>query len=133
MAERGHGSKTRKWEESIAALLQYSTVKEAAQAVGIHENTLLKFMQMDEFNEKYKAARQTVLSAATGRLQGIVGDAVNTLHSVMVEDESPASSRVSAARCVLEMSVKFIETEQILDRLEKIEAIVNERGVIRSA
>ena len=121
MAEGGHGSKSRRMEEAVAALLDCRSVKEAAAAVGMHENTLLRWMSEPTFEAMYKDTRRQVLNAAIGRLQGFVSVAVQTLHDVMVDGEAPSSSRVSAARAVLEMAGKFIETEIIIERLERVE------------
>ena len=118
----GHGLKTRRWDEAVAALLSCATIKEAAKAAQIGENTLLRLMQNPEFAALYKEARQAVLGAAMSRLQAISCEAVETLRTVMVDSESPSSSRVSAARCVLEMTAKFVENEEILSRLEALES-----------
>lgn len=132
MAEKGHGLKIHKWDEFIAALLSSVSVKQAAESVGIHENTLLKTMQNAEFMERYKAARQTVLNAAVTRMQAITGEAVEALREVLTETdilgrrEAPANARVSAARCILEMSCRFLESEEILTRLAALEKAVED-------
>ena len=118
----GHGLKIRRWDEAVAALLSCATIREAAKVAQIGENTLLRLMQNPEFAVLYKKARQDVLSAAMSRLQAISCEAVETLRIVMADKESPSSSRVSAARCVLEMTAKFVENEEILVRLETLES-----------
>ena len=56
-----------------------------------------------------------------GRLQALVGTAVETLNEIMIDTDAPTSSRVASARAVLEMAGKFIETEIIIERLERVE------------
>ena len=132
MAEGGHGSKARRMEEAVAALLDCRSVKEAAAAVGMHENTLLRWMSEPAFEAMYKDARRQVLNAAIGRLQGLVSVAVQTLHDVMVDGEAPSSSRVSAARATLETAIKLAEVQELAERLEAVEKQLD-GGARRSA
>ena len=119
----------RKTDEVIAALMSNSTVKAAASSLGLHENTVLGYLKDEAFMAAYVDVRRSVLSVAMARLQASVGQAVETLNTIMVDEESPSSSRVSAARCILEMSAKFVEHEEIIVRLEALEAIIEKRAV----
>ena len=117
----GHGDKSRKQDEAIAALLTYPTLREAAAAAHIGLTTLVRMMERPDFDAAYKQARKQVISAAVGRLQALVGTAVETLNEIMIDTDAPTSSRVASARAVLEMAGKFIETEIIIERLERVE------------
>src|SRR5258708_37801531 len=56
---KGHGAKfSRKKDEAIAALLSQRNVEEAARTIGIGANTLLRWMQVPEFQVAYRAARR---------------------------------------------------------------------------
>jgi hypothetical protein len=60
---KGHGTKfARKKEEAIAALMSHRTLEEAARAVGVATNTLLRWQQDPEFDAALRMARR----AATG-------------------------------------------------------------------
>ena len=49
---KGHGAKFgRKKEEAIAALLSSKSVEDAARAIGINANTLLRWLEVPEFRE----------------------------------------------------------------------------------
>ena len=62
---KGHGAKFgRKQEEAIAALLTQRNIDEAAKAVGIATNTLLKWMKLPEFQTAYREARRAAFGAS---------------------------------------------------------------------
>jgi hypothetical protein len=121
-------SKNKRWEVAISALLGCPSIRLAAEKAKIAENTLLNWMQITEFAEQYRQARQAVLNASIARLQAITSDAVQTLHDVMLDGNSPASSRVSSAKSVLEMAVKSRELEEFEIRISELEKQLKEKG-----
>ena len=59
----GHGEKlSRKAELFIVALLTQPTVTAAAQTIGVSEATARRWLQREEFQERYREARQEALS-----------------------------------------------------------------------
>jgi transposase-like protein len=91
---KGHGSKFgRKKEEAIAALLTSRSVEDAAHAIGIGINTLLRWMQIPEFEAAYRQARRAAVSQATARLQQNSGAAAATILKIMVDPNTAASHR----------------------------------------
>ena len=91
---------------------------------GLHENTVLRLMKQPEFQDQYRQARQELLQSTLNKLQELSSQAVATLSVVMAAQKSPASAKVSAARTVLEMQLRLIETADILQRLAVIEGRV---------
>src|SRR5579871_145181 len=120
--KKGHGSKfARKREEAIAALLTQRNTEDAAKAVGIAPNTLLKWMKDEEFDRAYRAARRAVFSQSVARLQQAAPAAATTLLKTMVDASTPHSVRVRAAECILNHSMKAIELEDIEARIANLE------------
>ena len=112
---KGHGAKyARKQEEAIAALLTQRNIDEAAKAVGIAPNTLLKWTA-------YREARRLAFRQSVARLQQASGAAVSTLLKIMVDATAPHSTRVRAADSVLDHAAKAIEIEDIEGRLSNLE------------
>ena len=67
---RGHGAKFgRKKEQAIVALLSHPTLEQAARAVGVNPNTLLRWQKEPEFEKAYREARWAAFSQAVARLQ----------------------------------------------------------------
>jgi transposase-like protein len=118
----GHGAKFgHKKEQAIAALLSYRSVEEAARAVGISANTLLRWTKEPEFTTAYGEARLTVFSQSIGRLQLASGAAVSTVLKIMLDPNVPAGTRLRAAEVVLEQAARAGEMEDIEDRVAKLE------------
>jgi hypothetical protein len=122
---KGHGTQfNRKMDEAIAALLTQRNTEEAAKLVGISPSTLLSWMKQPEFDEAYRQARRAAFGQSISRLQQAAGAAVTTLLKVMIDPNSPASTRVRAADSVLDHAAKAIEIEDIQVRLAALEQSV---------
>jgi transposase-like protein len=119
---KGHGSKFgRKKEAAIVALLTQRNIDEAARAIDVATNTLLKWMKLPEFQAAYREARRAAHGQSIARLQQATSAAVSTLLKVMVDASTPASTKVRAADSVLDHSAKAIEIEDIEVRVAELE------------
>jgi transposase-like protein len=57
---KGHGTKFGlKKEDAVIALLTNRNIEEAAKAIGIAPNTLLRWMKEPEFQKEYREARRS--------------------------------------------------------------------------
>ena len=118
----GHGTKFgRKKEAAIAALLSQRNIEDAARVAAIGTNTLLRWMQVPEFQTAYRKARRDAVSQSTARLQQATGAAASTLLKIMVDQNTPASTRVRAAECVMNHAMRGIELEDIEARVSELE------------
>ena len=118
----GHGTKFgRKQEEAIAALLTQKNLEEAARSVGVAPKTLLRWMQVPEFEKAYCEARRAAFRQSIARLQQASSAAVTTLLKVMIEQGTPPSTKVRAADSILDHSAKSIELEDIEARVVELE------------
>lgn len=125
----GHGEKiTRKQEAAISALLSEPSIAQAAKKAGVSAGTLRNWLKDENFHAAWLAARRAVVSQAVTRIQSACGEAVETLRTVMVDGESPAGSRVSAARTVLETAIKAVELEDLATRVQALEAVIGKSG-----
>ena len=122
----GHGAKfDHKKEQAIAALLFHRNVEEAARAVGISSNTLLRWLKDPEFDAAYREARRAASRESIARLQDALGAAVTTVLKIMVDSNVPAGTRLRAAEIVLDQATKAIEIEEIDERVTELERAVN--------
>ena len=118
----GHGAKfDQKMGQAITALLSHRSVDEAARAVGISPNTLLRWMKEPEFEAALQEARRMAFSQAIGRLQDAGGAAVTTVLKMMLDPKTPAGTRLRAAEVVLEQGTKATDMEALEDRMAKLE------------
>ena len=117
-----HGEKlSRKKEDAIAALLTCKTVAEAAEVASIGQNTLFRWLRMEDFKTAYRNARKEVVAQAIAQIQNGLSDAVKTLTDIMKDNKAPASARVAAGKIMLDMAIRAIETEDLEARITKIE------------
>jgi hypothetical protein len=118
----GHGAKLgHKKEAAIVALLSHRSIEDAARAVDIAPKTLMRWLKEPEVSAAYREARRIAFSQSVARLQQASSAAVSTLLKVMVDPNSPASTRVRAADSVLNHSAKAIEIEDIEARVAELE------------
>jgi hypothetical protein len=118
----GHGAKFgRKKEEAIIALLTQRNTEEAARAIGIGSATLLRWLQIPEFQAAFRAAKWAAYSQSIARLHQMSSAAVSTLGKVMVDPGTPSATKVRAADSILNHTIKAIETENLEARLSELE------------
>jgi hypothetical protein len=119
----GHGSRLpHKEEAAILALLAEPTVAKAAEAVGVSPETLWRWLRLPEFKARYHEARREALNVGLTRLQGAASQAVDVLVAVMADAEERASTRVSAAKTVLDLAVKIAELQELELRVAALES-----------
>jgi hypothetical protein len=110
-------------EKIILALLSNPTVTDAAKELGVTPQTIYNRLRDDSFRSLYAERRQQVLSENCYRLQGYVGDAIETLHDVVVDEMGTATQvRLNAADALLRHCYRLTELTDILQRLEKLES-----------
>jgi hypothetical protein len=119
---------TSKQEKALIALLDCGETKEAARIAGVGETTLWRWLQLPEFQARYRAARRQVVETAIAQLQSDCTIAVRVLREVAEDNQAPASSRVAAARTIIEQSVSAIELMDLQERIERLEELSNESG-----
>lgn len=118
----------KKQERAIVELLSCPTVKEVSQKVKVSEVTLYRWLQDDTFKAHYRAARRKVVEQALGTLQKATSEAVRTLLEVMDDREASPPARVASARTILEFAVKAVELDDLSERVEILEGLLQERN-----
>src|ERR1700674_1821266 len=111
----------RKMEDAIAALLSQRNVDEAARSAGIGTRTLLRWMKDPEFDAAFRAARRSAFGQTTARLQLGSSAAATILMKLMLDANTPASTRVRAAEIIVNHAAKAIEIEDIEARVAELE------------
>jgi len=112
---------TPKQERAIVALLDCGEIKEASVICGVSDVTLWRWLQSPLFQSRYRAARRQVVETAIAQLQSDCTKAARVLTEIAEDKEAPASSRVSAARTILEQAVGGVELVDLQERIESLE------------
>jgi hypothetical protein len=127
---KGHGEKlTRKQEQAIAALLAEPTLGSAARRCGVSETTLWRWLQNEDFQAAYKAARRSVVDAATTSLQQAATEAVTCLRRALTCGQ--VAAEVRAAGVILEHVFGTVDRLDLEERLGRLEALPERHGVNR--
>ena len=108
-------------EKLLAALLTSRTKKEAAAAAGISDRTMRSYFEDKEFCQRYCEAFAGVIEDATRQAQALLMPALSTLQTVMEDEEIPAQARITAARSIIDYSLKLTEQADILEQLRELE------------
>lgn len=108
-------------EKLLAALLTSRSKKEAAAAAGIAERTMRTYFEDPEFCQRYREAFAGVIEDATRQAQALLMPALSTLQTVMEDEEIPAQARITAAKSIIDYSLKLTEETDILEQLRELE------------
>ena len=110
-----------KQQEAIIALLTNRSVEDAARAVKVAPRTLYRWLNEPQFDKEYRKARRSAFGQGTARLQQASNAAVSSVLKIMVDQHTPASTRLRAADLVLTHGAKAIEIEDIEARVAELE------------
>ena len=124
MNDNGHKPELKgKQAAALAALLAQPTVADAAQAAGVSLATLWRYLRDPDFSAQYKAGRREVVSHAVMRLQADAAHAAKVLREVADDKDASASSRVAAARAILDGAIKGVELLDLEERIAALEEL----------
>ena len=98
---------TERKEKALQALLVTRTRAEAAKVAGIGESTLRSYFHDANFAKRYQDELTSLTQDAAHQAQQTISPALQTLARIMEDEEQPASSRIAAARSLLEYAIKF--------------------------
>lgn len=111
---RGHGQKFgRRHESAIAALIACPTLAEAAQQAGVSQSTLSRWMATKEFSDQYERQRGRLVEGVSNRLRRRALGAVEILWRVANSPKSKSTARTSAARAIVEFTLRSVEQDEL--------------------
>lgn len=109
----------------LEALLVETTFEGAYKRAGIAKATAQRYRELPPFKEAYRDAKRKAMEQVTTSLQQASIEAVEVLKNVMNDEQAPPSSRIQAARTVLDNAYKGIELDDLTERIEEVEAFMN--------
>ncbi len=110
-----------KQEQIISALLTYPTIKAVAEHLNISSTTIYSYLKDEEFKAKYYKAKGEILQQTTTYLQSRTSEAIKIIDDIAKDDTVNAQVRLSACRTMLEYSLKFTETNELIERISALE------------
>jgi len=121
MSDRGLTPRQRRAVELLAAGYSY---REAASELGIGEATLRRWRKRPDFAEALREAEKAIWDATIRKLRALGEKAVRTLGKALDDPGATPSSRIAAARAILEMGARaeaFARLEELERRLARLE------------
>ena len=119
MAENGTLSRSQR--RFVGALATTRTIRAAAAKANIGERTAWRWLCDPTVRRAADGALDSVLREATHNAASLMTKALDTLVDVMDDGEASASARVSAARAVLEVGLRYHESMILAERMSVIE------------
>ena len=119
---------TRAREESlIAALLAGNTFASAAKVAGVATRTAYRLRQSEEFEAKYRRAKEELLGAAVAALHTRAMLFVETLAEVCRDPKARGSEKACAADRGLAALSRLVEQFDLAKRIGRLEELMGER------
>ncbi|MGF2143403.1 phage replication protein [Vagococcus fluvialis] len=117
-------------EKFLKALFETDTIEKACELAGINKNTGFRYMKDELFIKEYRAIRRELMQQVTSKLQKASDEAVEVLKDVMHDKEnSTPSSRVQAAKNILDVAYRSIDLDDLQEQVEILQAVVGKNNV----
>ncbi len=111
---------TRRQLKFVAALMESTTVAEAARRAGIGEKTAHRYLKEPAVQNAIQAAGREQLESLTRRLRRLGQDAAETLGAAMQAEDASWSPRIKAADSVIG---RLLKVSELLDLEERVTAL----------
>lgn len=113
--------------ESIAMhVLTCSTYDEAAEKAGVSKSTLYRLRKEPEFQEVINQLKNSMFQETIQKAQGYCLEMLEVLKTIAKDKTATDSSRVSAARTVLELGLQTKNIELVQEEIEEIRKAVTD-------
>ena len=108
-------------EKLLEMLLIHGGVRGAASVCGISQNAIYKRLQDSAFRGRYDAMQGAMLSTVAAGMTAALDKAVGALVGVLDDPNASPGLKVNAANALLNHANRYIESANILRRLEALE------------
>lgn len=115
-----------KQELAATALARGVSVEAAADEAGVHVRTVVRWRTDEAFTQAIATIRREIHGEAVGTIVDSLTTAVQALRAIAGDSAAPASSRVSAAKTLLDSAYRSIEAAELERRLIEVELAVQE-------
>ena len=109
-------------DKVISALLSSNTRKEAATKAGVSERTISRYFAQADFVARYNEEKRKILDAANTQIQSALAPAIKTLRDIVENKKAPMTTKVMAARAILEYTIRLAEYSELEARIRILES-----------
>lgn len=111
----------------VSALLSCSTIKQAAESVGLSEQAVYSRLRKVDFRTKLQNARTTQFQVISSKLEDANFKALDTLINILDDMEVSAGVKVRASQILLDLSLKNREQADIISRIQTLEEMLKKQ------
>src|SRR5699024_5140220 len=109
-------------------MLTSKTTDEAIEKAGIHRDTAYKYLNNDDWKKEYREQRNALTEGLTNQLQQLGTQAIRTLEENLNDPDATPASKNTTAKTILDYIYSNHDREQIIERLEEIERVIETQG-----
>ncbi len=120
-------------QSAVLALLEHTTIKNAAAAMGVTERTLYRWLAEEPFKRAFREARREAFGHSISLAQRYTPMAVGTLVKLAGDPKTPPAVRVSASMGIVKIGREGIELDELVGRVEGLEAAAAESAAAGDA
>lgn len=116
--------------EAIGALVNGATVETAAQAAGVHERTLYRWLGLEDFRAALEEKDREAFQAITAQLTAGTPAMLKVLEDIAQDPGQAANVRVRAAQGYITLALRYREARSLPEieaRLTELEKAHNEK------
>ena len=124
MAENGTLSTNQR--KALKALLSEPTVRDAAQAAGLGERTVHRYLADATFKAELRRRQDQVIAATTAALVGLSGEAVKTLRDILESRRASNAVKARVALGWLKHTREAVELDDLAQRVAVLEGKLEE-------
>lgn len=108
-------------------MLTSKTVEDAYKKADITRNTAYRYLSDDDWQKEYRKKRNELTDTLTTQLLQLGTQAIETLKENMVDPDATPATKNTTAKTILDYIYSNYDREQIIERLEQLEELLNER------
>lgn len=109
-------------ERAVLALLGNPTIARAAEAAGVDESTMHRWLKEAAFVGAYRRARAAAFDQAIALAHRYAGSAVQVIVKIMADPGASYAARLAAAVALLKFGREGVLLDELSQRVESIEA-----------
>jgi hypothetical protein len=111
----------------VVGLLCHGSIQRAGKEAGITQSTAYKWAKKDNIIDSLTELRKSLVIQSINRNKLFMNTAVDKVFAIMNDPKSSRPTQLNAAKILIELAERSIEKTDILDRMDELEQIYEEK------
>lgn len=109
-------------------MLTTQTVEDAYKKADITRNTAYRYLSDEDWQAEYRKKRNHLTNTLTSQLLQLGTQAIEVLENNLVDPDATPASKNTTAKTILDYIYSNHEREQIIERVEELERLIDKQG-----